>query len=96
MALGQAIVDRLDACVRRQMDAHQVPGLVLAVTDREETLHVAAYGYGELAGRKPASEAMLFEIGSISKSFTASALLQLHEEGKVDLHAPVSAVPALV
>jgi CubicO group peptidase (beta-lactamase class C family) len=73
------------------MDAENTPGLVLALTDRVKLLHVATYGYANVEARVPMTARTLLETGSIGKSFTAIALLQLHDEGRVDLHAPVSA-----
>ena len=49
----------------------------------------SSYGYVDLAAKIPVSPSHLFEIGSITKSFVALVILQLHEEGKVDLQAPI-------
>jgi len=80
---------RIDRFVEHQMRADNLPGLALALTDRDRLLHVAAYGFADLAAQSPVTPDTLFEIGSIGKSFTAVALLQLHDEGNLDLHAPV-------
>jgi len=65
------------------------PGLVLGVTDREKTLFTCAKGFADVAARRPMETDALFQIGSVSKSFTCMALLQLAERGIIDLHAPV-------
>ncbi len=80
----------LDRFIEQQMQAANIPGLALAVTDRERLLHVATYGYAERACQRSVRLDTLFQIGSIGKSFTAILLLQLHEAGRVDLHAPVT------
>lgn len=67
-----------------------IPGLALAVTDREGLVASGTYGLADPARREPVSARTLFEIGSIGKSFTSAALLQLCEKGLVDLHAPVA------
>ena len=67
-----------------------MPGLVLGVTDRENLLQVASFGYADLAAGKPIEPGLMFEIGSIGKCFTNVALMQLRDEGRLDLHAPVS------
>lgn len=64
------------------------PGLVLGVTDRERTLFTSAKGFADFASRRPMETDALFQIGSVSKSFTCMALLQLAERGAIDLHAP--------
>jgi CubicO group peptidase (beta-lactamase class C family) len=63
--------------------------LTLGVTDRDETLAVRTYGFADLASQEPVTPETLFEIGSIGKSFTAILVLQLADEGKIDLQAPV-------
>ena len=85
----QAVFSRLNAYVSQRMWEDQIPGLVLALTNREETLYVSAHGYADLAAGTPVKLGTLFEIGSISQSFTSTALLQLHDAGQIDLHTPV-------
>lgn len=84
------VIERLDRFVRQRMAEKNLPGVVLALTDRERTLHVGTWGYADIAAQTPVTSATLFETGSIGKSFTALALLQLKDEGRVDLHAPVT------
>jgi CubicO group peptidase (beta-lactamase class C family) len=79
-------LDRFIAGYREAMNA---PGLTLALADRDGPIRLSAYGYTHIAARVPVSISDLFEIGSISKSFVALTLLQLHDEGKLDLQAPV-------
>jgi CubicO group peptidase (beta-lactamase class C family) len=82
---------RIDAFVRRVMRADRTPGLALAVTDRNRTLRVATYGFANLDARTPVAPGTLFQIGSISKSFTAVALLQERDRGRFDPLAPITA-----
>jgi len=81
---------RLDEFVARHMKEENVPGLALAVTSRQGLLRVKTYGWADVKARVPVTPETLFEIGSISKSFTAICLLQLREEGKFDPQAPVT------
>lgn len=73
-----------------RMKADGTPGLSLAITDRERIIHAEAFGLANIDANEPVTPAHLFETGSIGKSFTAIALLQLADEGKVDLQAPVT------
>jgi CubicO group peptidase (beta-lactamase class C family) len=82
--------ERIDALVAQHMRANGTPGVALAVTSREGLLRVETYGYADIKSRRPVTPETLFEIGSISKSFTAICLLQLREEGKIDLQQPVT------
>ena len=86
----ELVIERLDALARQRIAETGTPGLVVALTDRDRLLHAAAYGYANAETREPMSANHLLETGSIGKSFTAIAILQLHEEGRIDLHVPIS------
>ena len=64
--------------------------LVVAITDRDRTLLVASHGYADIDRRVPATADTRFAIGSISKSFTAVALMQMADEGRFDPDAPIA------
>jgi D-alanyl-D-alanine carboxypeptidase len=87
--IADTVVAAIDAAARTEVERARQPGLTLGVTDRNETLAVRTYGLAELASQKPVIPETLFEIGSIGKSFTAILVLQLVDEGKIDLQAPV-------
>jgi CubicO group peptidase (beta-lactamase class C family) len=76
--------------IERALEAWGLPGLVVGVTDRQQLLGVAVHGYADLKARTALSKDSRFAIGSISKSFTGLALLQLAAEGRLDLHAPIT------
>lgn len=80
----------LSTWITRRMELDATPGLSLAITDRDEIVYTAAFGLAEVAAKTPVTPAHLLETGSIGKSFTAVALLQLADEGRVDLSAPVT------
>lgn len=65
------------------------PGLSVAVTDRERLLASEAFGLANLDAGTPVTSDTYFELGSIGKTFTAVVVLQLHEEGLLELHEPV-------
>ena len=74
----------------RWLPAAPAAGLSISLTDRRETLFAAGVGYADLAARSPVLADTTFQIGSIGKSFTALALLQLVQAGRLDLNAPIS------
>ncbi len=79
----------LDEFITRHLSDIGAPGMTLAIANREGLLRESHYGFADLkAGAKVTSQT-LFQIGSISKSFVAFVMLQLAEEGKLDLHKPV-------
>src|SRR5437868_2575329 len=66
----------------------QVPGVAVGVLiDGEE--HYAFHGVTSVENPLPVDEDTLFQFGSTGKTFTATAMLRLVEQGKVDLDAPV-------
>ena len=60
-----------------------------AAVDLNGNEYIASYGYENLQTRKPLKPDRLFQIGSISKSMAAVTVLQLVDEGTLDLHRPV-------
>lgn len=85
-----AALAAIDDTVMTELARTRQPGLTLGVTDRDGTLAVRTYGFAELASQQPVTPETLFEIGSIGKTFTAIAVLQLRDEGRIDLEAPVA------
>jgi len=86
----QAAYKRLDEYVARHMAEVGAPGMTLALANRNGLLRASEYGFADVKAGIKVSPQTLFEIGSISKSFVAIAVLQLAEEGKLDLNRPVT------
>ncbi len=80
---------QIDEVIEQQIKAQGLPGLALAITDRDGLLHRQTYGYASLEAGTPLGTKHVFEWGSIGKSFTCILLLQLVERGLIDLHQPV-------
>jgi len=85
-SLGDAL-DAIAAYAPRAMREQGTPGLSIAITDRTHTLRVVTLGYANRESQVPVTPATRFAIGSITKSMTALALLQLHDAGRLDLNA---------
>jgi D-alanyl-D-alanine carboxypeptidase len=79
----------LDGYIAGYMTAMNAPGMTLGLTDSIKTLRTAGYGFADVDKRIAVSERHLFQIGSITKSFVALVLLQMRDEGKLDLQTPV-------
>jgi len=78
----------IDRYVRSEMDAQRIPGLALGILHGDRIVHVQGFGQAEQPGRDVTSHTP-FLIGSVTKSFTALAIMQLSEAGQVQLDAPV-------
>jgi CubicO group peptidase (beta-lactamase class C family) len=87
--VNDALAVTIDSAVQAEMERGGQPGLTLGLTDRDGTLAIRTYGFADLAAHRPVTPETLFEIGSIGKSFTAVAILQLVDEGRIAPEAPV-------
>ena len=84
--------ERVDALAASLIAAGATPGAAVAVADRERIVWSGYYGHADPAAGKPVDAETLFEIGSISKSFTASCLLRQWQAGRLDLDADMRTV----
>lgn len=78
---------RIDRFITTQMKTHHLPGLALAITQNDQVLYVQ--GYGTANNDQPVTPQTQFLIASVSKSFTAIAVMQLVEAGQINLDSPV-------
>ena len=81
------LVPQIDTIVRRYMQDAHIPGLVYGVVRRGRLEHVGTMGVQELEARRPVTASTLFRVASMSKAFTALAILKLRDDGKVTLDA---------
>lgn len=82
------LIAHIDAFLQQEMRDADIPGLAVAVVADGQVVHVRGFGVADGAGR-PVTEDTPFELASMTKAFTAVLMMQLAEEGKVDLDAPV-------
>lgn len=78
----------IDKFIEAEMQAQRIPGLALGIVQGDQIVHLKGFGIADPSGRAVTPQTP-FIIGSTSKSFTALAVMQLVEEGKVELDAPV-------
>ena len=81
---------RVDQAANEVLASTGVPSASVAVVSHDQIVYQKAYGYAKLESRVPAKPGMRYSIGSISKQFTAAAILLLAEDGKLSLDDPVS------
>ena len=82
-------IEGLDPFVDGVLAEWKVPGMAVAVVKGGEVIHIRGYGFRDLEARKPVTPKTLFAIGSISKSFAATGLGILVDQGKLTWDAPV-------
>ncbi len=78
----------IDAFVEAQMKDQRLPGLALGIVKGDQIVHLKGFGIADPSGRAVTPQTP-FIIGSLSKSLTALAIMQLVEEGKIELDMPV-------
>ena len=81
---------QIDSYVQAQMASQHIPGLSLVVNFNGETSLRKGYGVSNIATSTPASATTVFRIGSITKQFTATAIMLLVQEGRVSLDDKLS------
>lgn len=80
-----------DGLISTQMEELRIAGAAVAVVRNGEVLHLGGYGFSDLENRVAVDpEATLFRIASITKTFTATTVMQLVEQGVLDLDADIN------
>lgn len=75
----------MDQRIQAEMVDNNIPGVLIGVASRGRLVHVQSYGMANVELRVPVTDSTVFEIGSISKQFVATAVMLLVEEGRVGL-----------
>ena len=82
--------DRVDDYIKTEMEQHKIPGLALTIIQNGQTTKTAAYGMANLELKVPVTPETVFEIGSITKQFTAAGILLLAQESKLSVDDKLS------
>ena len=82
----------IDRFIRQFMIENAIPGVSIGIFKDGETIFTQGYGYRDIENGLPMTPDTLFGIGSITKSFTALAILNLIEENKINLNNSVSTI----
>jgi CubicO group peptidase (beta-lactamase class C family) len=81
----------LDRFIPQQLETQHIPGATVAVVKDEKVLLTKGYGFANLEKKTPViAEKTLFRTGSVAKLFTWTAIMQLVEQGKLDLNADIN------
>jgi D-alanyl-D-alanine carboxypeptidase len=85
-----ARADQVDDYIRQAMKKSRIPGLAVAVVKEGKVIKAQGYGVANLETETPVKPETVFELASITKSFTATGIMLLVEEGKVGLDEKIS------
>jgi D-alanyl-D-alanine carboxypeptidase len=78
------------AWMNGQIEYRQLPGIVVGIVAGDDLVWTKGFGFADIKARKPMTAETKFRMASHSKLFTATAIMQLREQGKVRLDDPVS------
>lgn len=79
----------LESWIEAQMAYRRLPGMSLGVVYDQELIYARGFGYGDINAQIPAAPETIYRIASITKTFTATALMQLRDKGKLRLDDPI-------
>lgn len=85
----ELLKQKIDSLVLEQMRIQQLPGLALAVLIDGKPFYLKGYGKADIASGRPVATDTLFGIGSCTKAMTAFAVMQLVQEGRINLNKSV-------
>jgi CubicO group peptidase (beta-lactamase class C family) len=88
--VGAAAGDEVDDYLKAQMEQHRIPGMALRIIQDGTATKTATYGLANLELNVPVKAETVFEIGSITKQFTAAGILLLAQDGKLSVDDPIS------
>src|SRR5262245_36031653 len=86
----ESAMPEIDRLFRAYATDRKIPGMVWGVVIDNRLAHVGTFGVRDRAAQAPATADAAFRIASMTKSFTALAILKLRDEGKLSLEDPVS------
>jgi len=86
----RSAIDLLEAWIEAQRVAHELPGLSIGIVHDQALVWSRGFGWADVERREPAGADTLYRIGSITKLFTATALLILRDAGTLNLDDPLT------
>jgi CubicO group peptidase (beta-lactamase class C family) len=90
-AASVSVIARYQQTIPELMREQDIPGLSVAVVDEDHILWAQGFGYGDKASRTPIDIDTIFSVQSMSKLFTATAVMIAVQEGRVGLDTPIIA-----
>jgi CubicO group peptidase (beta-lactamase class C family) len=82
--------DALDEFIQKEMEKKQIPGLAFSVVRYGDVLMTRTYGLANLETGTPVTTSSVFELASLTKPFTATAVMLLVQDGRVSLEDPIT------
>lgn len=87
---GQTTTEKLNQQLTRKFQNSNIPGMAVAIVNKDQILYQNQFGYADVANKKPYTQNTIHNIGSTSKTFIGVAIMQLVEQGKIELDADIN------
>src|SRR6185369_9578495 len=88
-SFAQSIDENVDHYIQGEMAKRKIPGLALLVAKDGKIVRAQGYGVSNIELQVPVKPETIFQSGSMGKQFTATAVMMLVEEGKINLNDPL-------
>ena len=85
----ESAVEMLERFIAHEMADKELPALSIALVDDQQVVWVKGFGFADPKAKIPATAETVYRVGSVSKLFTDIAIMQLVEQRKLDLDAPI-------
>ena len=85
-----ARADQVDDLIKAEMQSHHIAGLSMMIIQKGKEARTESYGLANLEWNQPVTKDTVFEIGSVTKQFTAACILLLAEDGKLSVDDKIS------
>jgi len=81
--------EKIESLIQKSMHSFQIPGLAIGIVENNKIVYAKGFGVKNLNTNEPVTTGSLFHMASVSKPFSATSIMQLVEQGNMDLDAPV-------
>lgn len=80
---------QIDSYLSSLIDTAGIPGIAIALTNGQDVIYAKGFGFANIQAKEKLTPSHFFHVASISKTFTATAVMQLAEQGKLDINRPL-------
>lgn len=88
--VAQSTIDSIDVFIKDKMTQLKIPGLQLAIVKNGKLDKLSSYGLANIEHQVPTTSKTTFSINSMTKAFVGIAVMQLQEQGKLNINDPIS------
>ena len=89
--IGKNLDDTFSPFIQHVLESRELPGLAVGIVSDNEIVYARGFGVRSIKTREPISMTTIFHMASVSKPFVATGIVQLIEQGRVQLDAPITA-----